>query len=58
MSYVDTNSTLSIADYIKFVMTSKYGMDTIANRYFEGWLVSIREHMNEDDRIYLFARFL
>lgn len=39
-------------------MLAAYGMIQIANRYVEGWLVSIKHHEDKDDRLNLFSKFL
>lgn len=43
--------------YAKFMQT-KYGIDSLAMKYTEQWLVSIKAHAHRDPRINLFMRFL
>jgi hypothetical protein len=39
-------------------MTKKYGVDQLAQKYTEQWLVSIKFHASRDYRVSLFMRFL
>lgn len=43
--------------YSKF-MSNKYGIDQLALKYTEQWLVSIKAHSGRDYRVSLFMRFL
>lgn len=43
--------------YAKF-MQNKYGIDSLAQKYTEQWLVSIKFHAPRDYRVNLFMRFL
>lgn len=43
--------------YAKF-MQSKYGIDHLATKYMEQWLVSIKANADRDPRVALFMRFL
>lgn len=43
--------------YAKF-MTNKYGIDHLAQKYTEQWLVSIKKHAERDPRVGIFMRFL
>lgn len=43
--------------YSKF-MNNKYGIDHLAQKYTEQWLVSIKAHAERDNRVNLFMRFM
>jgi hypothetical protein len=56
--YCDSNATINLDEFIFQQMLASFGIQHIAMRYCELWLMSIKTHSNTDDRISLFAKFL